>query len=85
MNAAHRHHILTLRLILAELTDDGDEPDTDTDRDIIAAEVGDCPDCWRSIAARAVWFAAAYACNLQGKDKAITDIANQLAANLEAP
>ncbi len=86
---AHRH-ILTLRLILAnltELTDDGDEVDIDidTDRDIIVAEVDDCPDCWRAIATRAVMFAAAYACYSHGRDidKAIADIESQIAVNLD--
>ncbi len=83
--ACHRHAVPTLRLILAELTDNGAEltDDIDTDRDIIVAEVDDCPDCWRGIATRAVFYAACYMRLWEGEDEAIADIQRQLAGTLD--
>jgi hypothetical protein len=59
---ANDHAAVAQRLIMAELTDEGNDVDFTiaTDRDIIWAEVGDCADCCRAIATHAVFYAATY-------------------------
>ena len=93
--AYHRHAVLTLQLMLAELTemagnqaelpaDDGAELAIDTNRDLIVAEVDDCSDCWRGIATRAVFWAAAYMQLNYGVHQAIAEVQHILAGTLDA-
>lgn len=56
---------LAYRLILAELNSDEHAADT------IAAEIGDCPHCWRIIAEDLAETAAVNAVLLDGPDEAI--------------
>jgi hypothetical protein len=77
-SAANRHATLTLRLILAELTGDDDA------RDTVVEEINDCPDCWRAIATRAVFEAAACMWLHFGDERAIAEIQAELSGTLDA-
>ena len=52
-------------------------------RHALRTEVGDCANCWRAIATRAVFYAAAYMSLYHGEDEAIADIQRQLAGTID--
>ncbi|MGO9350833.1 MAG: hypothetical protein ACLP3C_08405 [Mycobacterium sp.] len=71
------------RLILANLNDDDEEAISKHAEDTIAAEVGDCPHCWRIIAEYLASAAATYLSGHLGLDEAISHVEQNVADALD--